>query len=266
SCPGDDLGIIIKVELRLYGYGDGNDRIDVTPIFAATNVGTTHQTTPVVAPGDWTAYVDITNDPNHPDWSLWSHIQTLDCKIAFAKVGKANTVYCAKVEIRVHYWSPPVSEIDVGAAPIDRSSLMPHGYTRVDRNNPANASGTLHTVKVFAEINMSNVIVGTFYRPDPIDYPNKLKCRDSEVIGHVPAGSEQTFTGLSILIQQDDYIGVYYPYGNIEATCPGYLGVWWIYGEHIDPGDEATYDLNATRAMSLYGYGDIEAPPEPWTG
>ncbi|GAJ11231.1 unnamed protein product, partial [marine sediment metagenome] len=50
SCPGTDLGPITKVELRLYGKGDGDDRIDITPVFAGGN-GDTHQTTPVVDPG-----------------------------------------------------------------------------------------------------------------------------------------------------------------------------------------------------------------------
>ncbi|GAI90338.1 unnamed protein product, partial [marine sediment metagenome] len=90
TCPATDLGIITKVEFRLYAYGDGDDRIDITPVFTGGN-GNAHQTTPVVSPGDWTAYVEVTNDPNHPDWSLWSHIQDLDCIIDSVSVGKGNT-------------------------------------------------------------------------------------------------------------------------------------------------------------------------------
>ena len=63
DCPGTDLGTITKVELRLYGKGDGDDKIVITPIFSAGD-GDPHDTVPVVAPGDWTPYVDITNDPN----------------------------------------------------------------------------------------------------------------------------------------------------------------------------------------------------------
>ncbi len=111
SCPGTDLGTITKVELRLFGKGDGDDRIDITPIFSAGD-GNMHPTTPVVLPGDWTPYVEITNDTNHPDWSLWSHIQVLDCKLGFTKVAKGNIAHCSKVEIRVTYTpypSPPSS-------------------------------------------------------------------------------------------------------------------------------------------------------------
>jgi len=108
TCPGTDLGGIAKVELRIFAYGDGNDRIDITPIFPGGN-GDVHQTVPVVSPGAWTAYVDITNDTNHPDWSLWSHIQDLDCQIDNVGVSKANVMYASKVEIRVTIPVPPTT-------------------------------------------------------------------------------------------------------------------------------------------------------------
>jgi len=260
SCPGTDFGTITKVELRLFGYGDGDDRIDVTPVFAAGD-GATHQTTPVVSPGGWGSYIDITNDTNHPDWSLWSHIQDLDCKIAFAKVGKGNTVYCAKVEIRVSYWSPPVADIDVGAIPIDRGGFYASKYTIVDVNNPANASGVLHSVKVHARTSMTGLRVGTFYITSGSPPYAFLKCRDSELVGDVEAGAERTFTGLSITVQEGDYIGCYFALGDIDNTGSGFLGKWRVSGEYIDPGDEAEYYFLEGDACSLYGYGDIEAPP-----
>ncbi|GAI88706.1 unnamed protein product, partial [marine sediment metagenome] len=37
TCPATDLGIITKVEFRLYAYGDGDDRIDITPVFTGGN-------------------------------------------------------------------------------------------------------------------------------------------------------------------------------------------------------------------------------------
>ncbi|MBA7617107.1 hypothetical protein ES703_24418 [subsurface metagenome] len=259
SCPADDLGTITKVELRLYGKGDGDDKIVITPVFTGGD-GDPHDTVPVVAPGDWTPYVDITNDTNHPDWSLWSHIQDLDCKIAFSGVGKKNTVYCAKVEIKVTYtipWVPPESDIDVGADPIDRTDLYGMGYTLIDTNNPANASGILHTVKVYALGNIVGLRVGTFYATNG----DVFKCRDSEFIGDVAAGAERTFTGLSIAVEEGDYIGCYYTAGAIECDKVGFLGLWGRYGEFIDPGDEAAQGFLEGAAISLYGYGDIEAPP-----
>ncbi len=254
NCPGTNLGVITKVELRVFAYGDGDDRLDITPVFTGGN-GDAHETVPVVSPGDWTGYVDITNDTNHPDWSAWSHVQDLDCIIDNVGVSKANVMYASKVEIRVTYWPPPVSDIDVGSAPVERAFYTQlSSRTWVDKENPANASGTLHSVKIYAKsvlFDISGVRVGTFY----LTNGNTLKCRDSVVIGDVEAGAERTFTGLSIDVQAGDYIGCYFTGGNIQFDFEGYDG------EAIDPNDEAEYIWNAGEAISLYGYGDIEAPP-----
>ncbi|GAI76160.1 unnamed protein product, partial [marine sediment metagenome] len=150
-------------------------------------------------------------------------------------------------------WEPPESDIDVGSDPIDRASYIAIGYTVIDKNNPANASGTLHSVKVYAFISLNGLRVGTFY----LTNGNKLKCRDSALIGHVENGTVRTFTGLSIAVEAGDYIGCYYTSGNIERDAEGFLGIWSRYGESIDPGDEATYTFYAGDAISLYGYGDI---------
>ncbi|GAI21510.1 unnamed protein product, partial [marine sediment metagenome] len=211
TCPADDLGTITKVELRLFGKGDGDDKIVITPVFTGGD-GDPHEVVPVVDPGDWTDYVDITGDTNHPDWSLWSHIQDLDCKLTPAKTGKANTVYCSKVEIRVTYtWVPPVAEIDIGAEPIDRISATAAFTTFVDKNNPANASGILHSIKIWAATNITGLRVGTFY----LTNGNTLKCRDSELVGDVEAGFH-TLSELSIAVVEGDFIGSYFTAGGIE--------------------------------------------------
>lgn len=96
TCPGTDLGTITKVELRCYGYGDGDDRIDLMPF------ATEYQ---LVMPSSvgWSTYADIT--PEKGSW-VWNDIVVLDCVVEYDKVGKANTMYCAKVEIRVTYTPP----------------------------------------------------------------------------------------------------------------------------------------------------------------
>lgn len=148
--------------------------------------------------------------------------------------------------------------IDIGADPIDRLSGLSGGATYIDKNNPANASGTLHSVKIWAEgdDDMSSLIVGTFYTTNG----DTLKCRDSEAIGDVEAGAERTFTGLSIIVEEGDYIGLYCVRGTIEADISGFAGLWIVAGEYIDPNDETDYFFLAGYAMSLYGYGE-GAPP-----
>lgn len=103
TCPGTDLGTITKVELRVYAYGDGDDtivlRIELTPTYVVT---------PGTSPG-WSSYVDVTADPIIGGWT-WAKVADLsnvyelcDLVVEFAKSGKGNTMYCAKVEIRVTY-------------------------------------------------------------------------------------------------------------------------------------------------------------------
>ncbi|MBA7715097.1 hypothetical protein ES703_124137 [subsurface metagenome] len=165
-------------------------------------------------------------------------------------------MYCAKVEIRVTYWVPPVADIDIGAIPIDRGAREISGRTQVDKNNPANASGILHTVKIYLADYTEGIVVGTFYTTNG----NTLKCRDSEAIGALEGG-KHTLTDLSITVVEGDYIGCYFTFGSLDASDSGFAGLWHVEGEHIDPNDEATYELLAGDAISLYGYGDIEAPP-----
>ena len=56
----------------------------------------------------WSAYVDVTGDPQVNGWT-WEKVNNLSaytgamCVAEFNKVGKGNTMYCAKVEIRVTY-------------------------------------------------------------------------------------------------------------------------------------------------------------------
>lgn len=141
--------------------------------------------------------------------------------------------------------------IDIGADAIDRLSSGVVTWTRIGKDNPANASGTITSVEIWAYTEISDCIVGTFYTTNG----NTLKCRDSEAIGTVTAGSKQTFSGLSIAVEAGDYLGIYGTAGAIERHTSGYNGIWAIGGEYIDPGDEATFNWYAGDAISLYGTG-----------
>ncbi len=162
------------------------------------------------------------------------------------------TAYQCFMRSELVYVAPPIP-IDIGAEAIDRASYIAVGYTVIDKNNPANASGTLHTVKVYAFISLNGLRVGTFY----LTNGNKLKCRDSVLIGYVENGEVRTFTGLSIAVEAGDYIGCFYTSGNIERDIEGFVGFWGKYGENIDPGDQATYTFYDGDAMSLYGIGTV---------
>ncbi|MBA7592052.1 hypothetical protein ES708_34225 [subsurface metagenome] len=146
--------------------------------------------------------------------------------------------------------------IDIGAAASDRATSILGGYTTISLDNPANASGTITSVEIWANVNITGMRVGTFYLVSHTTY----KCRDSAVIGDVTAGSKQTFPGLSIDVEAGDLIGCYWDDGKIEMDSSGFAGWYEVSGEHIDPGDEAEYSLREYYAQSLYGTGET-APP-----
>ena len=146
--------------------------------------------------------------------------------------------------------------IDIGADAIDRANEAPFAsYTYIDKENPANASGIITTVEIWAAVGLVNCVVGTFYTTNG----NTLKCRDSEAIGSVATGAKRTFL-VTIAVEAGDYIGCYYTAGTIDLDFTGYAGLWYKEGQYIDPGDEATYTFLAAYAISLYGTDTTAAP------
>ena len=153
TCPGTDLGTISKIEVRVYGYGDGDDQIDIRPRFD-TLWGGYHDTTPGVNPA-WGSYIEITTDPNAPSPWNWSDLQTVDVQLTYDKVSKGNVMHAAKVEIRVTYEpsGPPsyyhglnvqgegeLALCDVGNHPLRiRKGGTTYGIELVETNDP-NAS------------------------------------------------------------------------------------------------------------------------------
>ncbi len=106
TCDGTDLGTITKVEVRVYGYGDGDDRIDVS--FSALSPGTPEYQFTMPASEAWSAYADVTADANISGWT-WAKVEDLSAGAGLDicaeknNVGKGDTMYCSKVEIRVTY-------------------------------------------------------------------------------------------------------------------------------------------------------------------
>lgn len=141
--------------------------------------------------------------------------------------------------------------IDIGAAAIDRADQASPNWTSVGLDNPASANGTIDTFEVWARYDMSGFRAGVFYLVSGTIY----KCRDSETIGNVTAGSKQTFSGLSIDVVTGDCAGRYNSGGYLERDTSGGAGVYYKQYEYIDPGDEATYSLGSGYAESLYGMG-----------
>jgi len=108
SCPGTDLGTIIKVEIRIYGYTEsdgGNVPYPIiTPVFSGGN-GDGHTITdlPDWSSADWSSYADITSDTNAPgDWS-WSDVQNMDMYVVADTYVRFEATYIYKAEILITY-------------------------------------------------------------------------------------------------------------------------------------------------------------------
>ena len=150
--------------------------------------------------------------------------------------------------------------IDIGDTAIDRiDAYVSGGYTVINKGNPANASGIIDTVKIYAVsgFDLLNCKVGIFYTTNGLTF----KCRSAATIGNVTSGSQQTFPGLSLAVVILDYIGLYYTDGKIEAEHPGGHDVWWIDDDYCNVDAEGIYTLDPDIMISLYGTG-----VEGWVG
>jgi len=139
----------------------------------------------------------------------------------------------------------------IGADAIDRPFLQNAAFTILSLDNPANADGVISAVVIFAKLDITDLVVGTFFLVEGTTY----ECRDSEIIGNVAGGSVQTFSGLDIFVKTGDIIGAWWSDGHFAIDASGHAGLLYADGKHIDSGDEATYSLKAGAAISLYGEG-----------
>ncbi len=138
---------------------------------------------------------------------------------------------------------------DIGAGAIDRNSNISNAYTIIDLTNPANANGRITSVEVWAETNLTGFRVGTFYLVSGTTY----KCRASQTIGAVTAGSKQIFP-VSIEVKTGDFIGFYCDTGWLEASDTSIgSGIMFVSGEYIDPDDQTVYTFDVVITITLYG-------------
>lgn len=148
--------------------------------------------------------------------------------------------------------------VDIGVEAIDRDTYRGSEWTWINKEVAASIAGTITSIEIWADTNITGLRVGTFYTTNG----NTLKCRASEAIaGTITAGSKVTKV-VSIAVQVGDYIGCYFASGRIEQDNIGVAGLWGKSGEYIDPTDEATYEFLTNLAISLGGY----IPVVGWTG
>lgn len=139
--------------------------------------------------------------------------------------------------------------IDIGELAIKRASIRTSEFTFVNKGNPANETGTIKSVEIWANQELIDCRVATFY----VVSGNNLSTRDWEQIGKVTAGSKKTFN-VNIDVQAGDYIGIWYWNGYIETDFSGYSGVWQAMAKYI-PCINKGFALAEGDAISLFGIG-----------
>ncbi|MBU0497373.1 MAG: hypothetical protein KKG04_05395 [Candidatus Thermoplasmatota archaeon] len=95
-------GVVSKVELRVYGYDEGNTKIKLRPVFGGTTDGSLYEFTPGSS-GAWSSWFDITNDGNAPETWSWSDIAALDVDVVSGLLFGQVNIYASKIELRVTY-------------------------------------------------------------------------------------------------------------------------------------------------------------------
>ena len=143
--------------------------------------------------------------------------------------------------------------ITMGVEPQDFSGYLNNNqYTLLNLTNPANASGTITTVKtwMYLAVTESSWKVGTFYASN-----GNYVCRDFEEFGDVAQGEEVEFTGLDLSVEEGDLIGSYGEEGRIERETENYDDLLYVSGDHVIVDDEASYSTAFDDCVALQGIG-----------
>lgn len=146
--------------------------------------------------------------------------------------------------------------IDVGPGATTRSTAYSGGNTAVDKGNPANDTGTIDSVEIYAVTdNMLNTEVALFY----VVSGDNLSTRSNALLGTVVKGSKQTFTGLTLACTASDYLGVYWSSGSLYTGSSGGAGVWRTFGTDKIPCTNEAFSALANYVISIYATGATTA-------
>ncbi len=152
-------------------------------------------------------------------------------------------IYCKQTGIgKVIY-------IDIGYPAIDREGYLAGVRTAIMKGNPANAEGIISTVEIYAQVDMTEVKVATFF----VVNGNRLSTRDDWYIGTVTAGAKRIFP-VSLGCKVGDYIGIKWKIGSLERYTIEGEGIWHTSSEQI-PCTNYLFTFSDNWIASLYGEG-----------
>lgn len=181
------------------------------------------------------------------------------CKESPKILGHSKKISQEPKQVEVDYsgYTPP--DIDIGMAAIIRNSNHSPGFTVINKGNPANKTGKITSIEIYARnSDLSNVEIATFRLIGDGDWPGyyKFSTRGIYTIGNVIVGSKQTFSGLDITVEKDDYIGMYWEGGDMQLdSIAGYPGIYIKGGNQIPCSNANFYFGSSISVISLYGIG-----------
>ncbi len=152
--------------------------------------------------------------------------------------------------------------IDVGGACTDRTGAIGATYTLVDQDNPANASGTIDTICVCANTDMSGMEFAAFADEGGNTLSTNGDTNGSNLSAlaascepgttFTSAGSD--FTAFAVAI--GEYMGMYWTGGNVERSTSGNVGLWHTQNVDNIPAASVGFDGPVGGdGMSVYGTG-----------
>lgn len=146
--------------------------------------------------------------------------------------------------------------IAVGVAAADKNGFTT-GKTYLN-SAAANLTGKLTQIQVWMHEATTDLTVGVYYLTGTL----KWKCRASQLIGVVSAGSVQT-KNVDLDIVAGDKIGCYLTTGSIDRAEGAGTGAYRNNSELKDAGDEGTFYDDPTYDIALYGIGATPALGPP---
>jgi hypothetical protein len=139
--------------------------------------------------------------------------------------------------------------IDVGSAAIDRSnSWTSTPWSMFDTSNPANNTGFIRNIDIWATTDITGLKVFTVYLLSGTTY----KTRSSVNIGSVTAGSKQSFP-VRLSVVAGDFLACYFTGGSIDLSNYTSSHVMAYPANYSAVGTEGLYAQNSYRQLSLYG-------------
>jgi hypothetical protein len=148
-----------------------------------------------------------------------------------------------------------MAAIDVGSAASNRPAATTQAYTWIDKANPANDTGVIDTIAVYAPASITGLVVGTLYGSGQV-----WSGRDQESIGAASAGLN-SFTGKTLNVQTNDVIGSYTATGTIDKENSGGVDIVWGPGNHLADASYKYPSGGVAHQISVYGTGATEGQP-----